>query len=201
MRFFSAIIASTISSLFTSPIGYIVDRSVIETDKYDGVLLKSLRHNILNFKIDKPLKLSFITSILTLATSNLFKTELPRIISACIITSSISLAKECSLAKSCGIDNVRFPTKFLFVARDSVALSTGMMCQRQTFILKSIYLCMSQVPCTLINSIAIETLQGRKFLFRNVYHGVKNSIFVRMSRTLLNMGIGLGINNRMMNIN
>lgn len=200
--FLKGIIPAIIGASTVTPLCSIIDIAIVKSAQ-SGDMLGSIIESVNNFKIDRTSLLNFSVACSPLLSTNFLKGGTKQVLIGTTLCMGLSVIKDTLL-----LDNdVPLATKLMFVARDGIANSPSLLYPGGTFSKQVLAIMACQVPCTLINSVAIDYClysdYNDKYEYLNtstcnrIFHAFTTSYGVRVSRSVFSIGISTEINHNM----
>lgn len=197
---FKGVFSAAIGAASVAPICSLVDISVIKASR-NGDIRKSMVDSFNNFSPDITAMLNFSIVCSSLLSSNFAKGSTRQVAIGTMMCMSLSMIKDSLLLDK----DVPIRTKLLFILRDGIANSPCLLYPGGTFRKQAIAITTCQVPCTLINSYAMDYClfsdKDGEYMCKSTYDRVLNhfyaSYLVRVSRSMFSIGVSTGINHNM----
>lgn len=154
----TCVLPAFLGSAAITPILTVADVAVIKSAS-TGSMVKSVVEASREYRFDDKSSLTFGCAFSTLVVSNWFIDERLKTVAGIAVNTGLSMWKDCrfmggSLSKT---------TRFLFVLRDVISILPSITYPELCFIDKACLVFLSQVPCSLINALAMDI-----HLFRNI---------------------------------
>lgn len=199
-RLIKGFVSAAIGSVAVVPICSLVDISVVKSSK-NGDIGKSIIESLNNFSPDITSMLNFSIVCSSLLSSNFARGSKRQVAIGTIMCMGLSMIKDSLLL---GTD-VPMITKSLFILRDGIANYPCLLYPGGTFRKQAIAIMTCQVPCTIINSYAIDYYffsdKNDEYMCKSTYDRILNhfyaSYLVRVSRSMLSIGLSTEINHHM----
>ena len=204
MGFFKCIVPAFMGAGVVAPLCSIVDVAIVKSAK-SGDMIGSIVESGTGFKLDRISLLNFSIACSPLISTNFLKGGTTQLFVGTALCMGISMVKDSILLGK----DTPFATKAMFVLRDGIANSPSLFYPGGNFSRQFVSILACQVPCTLLNSVAIDyclySNDNDKSNYINkstgdrIFHAFTTSYGVRVSRSVFSIGVSTGINHKLKN--
>ena len=187
----TCVLPAFVGSVATTPSINIADIAVVKSAS-SGSMFGSIVDASREFRFDEKSVLTFSCTFLTLASTNWFVDDRFKTLSGVVVNTGLSMWKD-SVLMGGSLSNT---TRFLFVLRDVVSIIPSISHPGLNFVAKTCLVFFSQVPCTLLNTLAMDRhifndARGRRTRIRRSFC---SSFLVRFLKSVFGSTLACQIN-------
>lgn len=203
LRTMKGIIPAVMGASTVTPVCSLSDISVVKSAKSGG-MMDSIIDSGKNFRLDMTSFLNFSIGCTTLLSTNFIKGNTKQIVIGTTICMALSSIKDTLLLEQ----DTPAKTKLMFVLRDGIANSPCLIYPGGNLKKQFGLIIMVQIPCTFINSYAIDycifSEKKETYMCQETYDRIMYSFYtsypIRVTRSMFAIGLSTWINHSVKNI-
>jgi hypothetical protein len=198
---FKAFIPAVCSSIIVSPIGYTIDKAVVNSSLNKVPFHTEIKNSLKTIKSTESI-LTFLSLVSILFISNLFDKKIIKILFSSIFLTPLGVLKDIKMSNKSKLtlNEVNKKAYIDFFIRDLISLFSALIFPVNINLVEYFfYVLLLQIPQTYFHQIGmINCNKHKNDLFVNTYNIPNkqfiNNIFLRSIRNLIHYGLGIKLN-------
>ncbi len=199
------VVPAICSSLIVSPIGYSMDKAIINSSLYSTSFYKELV-NSLDSLVCKESIITFLGLVSIFTISNIIQNKLIKILICSIVLTPIGIIKDIRMSSisNSKLKDINILTYYGFIIRDTISLFSALIFPSDiNLFVHYFYMLVLQIPQTYFHQLGLEYCNKPTKNYKKVKiikSNFINNIVMRSIKNIIQYGIGIKLNSIFMNI-